>query len=154
VIRPIADAERTAVDLPALVTGLFSEHGLLAQGQRFEYRPEQQTMAAAVARALHRQDHLAIEAGTGVGKSYAYLFPAVLHALVSRKRAVVSTHTINLQEQLLDTDIPFVQQTLRQLRDARLFAALADENGQPPAEITFRAAPGAAGAGKDNSPGL
>ncbi len=138
-IRPLSDAEASVINLPALVTGLFAPDGLLAHSPRFEYRPQQQEMASAVARALQTQNHLAIEAGTGIGKSYAYLFPAVLHALASRKRAVISTHTINLQEQLLDKDIPFVQQTLRPFRDPKLLRALADEDGKPPEEITFRA---------------
>ncbi len=69
-------------------------------------------MTEAIAAALQRSDHLAVEAGTGVGKSYAYLVPAILQAVTHKKRAVVSTHTINLQEQLLDKDIPFLQKVL------------------------------------------
>jgi ATP-dependent DNA helicase DinG len=139
-IRPISDAERDTPDLPKLASEIFSSSGLLAHSRKFEFRPQQQEMAVAVARAFQQDEHLAIEAGTGVGKSYAYLIPAVLHALASRKRAVVSTHTINLQEQLLEKDIPFVQQTLRTLNDPQFLRALADEDGHAPTEITFRAA--------------
>lgn len=139
-IRPLTDAERNAPDLPELVREIFSPHGLLSHSKKFEFRPQQQEMAVAVARAFQQEEPLAIEAGTGVGKSYAYLIPAVLHALVSRKRAVVSTHTINLQEQLLDKDIPFVQQMLRRFDDPRFLSALADEEGNAPKEIAFRAA--------------
>src|SRR5216684_6754848 len=69
-------------------------------------------MAVAVARALEGERHLVIEAGTGIGKSIAYLVPAVLFALEQRKKAIVSTHTINLQEQLLYTDIPILKKIL------------------------------------------
>lgn len=72
----------------------------------FEERGEQITMARAVVEALNRSDRLIVEAGTGVGKSLAYLLPAALHALKNNKRVVVSTNTINLQEQLVAKDIP------------------------------------------------
>ena len=62
----------------------------------------------AVARALQNREHLAVEAGTGVGKSLAYLIPAILFAILHRKKAVVSTHTINLQEQLTEKDLPML----------------------------------------------
>ena len=87
----------------------FGPGGLLAKSSQFEYRPQQQTMAAAVAKALHDRSHLIVEAGTGVGKSLAYLLPAVIHALADNRKALISTHTINLQEQLFYKDIPLVQ---------------------------------------------
>ena len=62
--------------------------------------PSSNSMATAVAKTLRDGRHLVVEAGTGVGKSLAYLAPAVLYALENKKKAVVSTHTINLQEQL------------------------------------------------------
>jgi ATP-dependent DNA helicase DinG len=65
-------------------------------------------MAVAVARALQNREHLAVEAGTGVGKSLAYLVPAILFAIARKKKAVVSTHTINLQEQLTEKDLPML----------------------------------------------
>src|SRR5206468_1139175 len=80
--------------------------------KNFEYRPQQQQMAVAVARALEKQEHLAVEAGTGVGKSLAYLVPAILFAVADRKKAVVSTHTINLQEQLTEKDLPMLEKVL------------------------------------------
>src|SRR3954468_2987391 len=79
---------------------MFSPTGLLAKAKNFEYRAEQQQMAMAVAKALSEERHLVVEAGTGVGKSLAYLVPAVLWALEKKKKAVISTYTINLQEQL------------------------------------------------------
>ncbi len=87
----------------------FGPGGILDRSKTFEYRPQQQTMAAAVARACHDRSHLIVEAGTGVGKSLAYLIPSVLHALEEGRKALISTHTINLQEQLFYKDIPLVQ---------------------------------------------
>jgi ATP-dependent DNA helicase DinG len=94
------------------VRTIFSEEGLLAKAKNFEFRPQQQEMAVAVAQALEEERHLVLEAGTGVGKSLAYLAPAVLFALEQKKKAIVSTYTINLQEQLLHKDIPILQKIL------------------------------------------
>src|SRR3954462_4047046 len=69
-------------------------------------------MAVAVATALSEDRHLVVEAGTGVGKSLAYLVPAVVWAHEKKKKAVISTYTINLQEQLAFKDIPIVQKLL------------------------------------------
>ena len=80
-------------------------------GEEFPYepRPQQLEMAEAIADAIEEPHHLAVEAGTGVGKSFAYLVP-LIHAAVSRNiQAVVSTYTISLQEQLISKDIPFLQ---------------------------------------------
>jgi ATP-dependent DNA helicase DinG len=94
------------------VRSLFSKEGLLSRARNFEYRPEQQEMAVAVARALEEERHLVVEAGTGVGKSIAYLAPSILYAIQEKKKAIVSTHTINLQEQLLHKDIPILKKVL------------------------------------------
>src|ERR1041384_5187279 len=91
---------------------IFSENGLLSKATNFEFRPQQQAMAVAVAQALEEDRHLVVEAGTGVGKSLAYLVPAILFALEQKKKAIISTHTINLQEQLLHKDIPILEKTL------------------------------------------
>ena len=91
----------------------FSPTGLLSGGRGFEYRPQQQQMAVAVAAALENRDALLVEAGTGVGKSLAYLIPAVRYALEHNRKAVISTHTINLQEQLFHKDIPTVRKALQ-----------------------------------------
>jgi len=99
-------------DLVEQVANIFSENGLLSRARNFEYRPQQQQMAIAVAKALVRGEHLAVEAGTGVGKSLGYLIPAILYAVPNRKKAIISTHTINLQEQLIDKDLPMLQQIL------------------------------------------
>src|ERR1700758_4657854 len=94
------------------VHAFFSENGPLSKATNFEFRPQQQEMAAAVARALEEERHLVVEAGTGVGKSLAYLTPAILLALEQHKKAIVSTHTINLQEQLLHKDVPILKKVL------------------------------------------
>jgi ATP-dependent DNA helicase DinG len=99
-------------DLVTEVDEIFSEAGLLSKAKNFEYRAEQRQMAIEVARALAHGSHLVVEAGTGVGKSLAYLIPSVLYAVRTRRKALICTHTINLQEQLILKDIPLVQKLL------------------------------------------
>ncbi len=99
-------------ELVARTRQIFSAAGLFSKASNFEFRPQQQEMAVAVANALHRGEHLVVEAGTGVGKSLAYLVPAILYAVGNQKKAIISTHTINLQEQLSQKDLPMLQQIL------------------------------------------
>src|SRR4051812_41173341 len=80
----------------------------------YEPRPEQVAMAEAVARAIQGGGHLMVEAGTGVGKSFAYLVPAILAAAEEGLKVVVSTHTISLQEQLMTKDLPFLRAVMPQ----------------------------------------
>jgi ATP-dependent DNA helicase DinG len=81
----------------------------------YEPRGQQIAMAKAVAEAIARPEHLMVEAGTGVGKSFAYLVPAILAATADKDcRVVVATHTISLQEQLISKDIPFLQRIMPQ----------------------------------------
>src|SRR5438093_5641268 len=94
------------------VHAFFSDNAPLSKAKNFEFRLQQQEMAARVAQALEEERHLVIEAGTGVGKSLAYLVPSVLFAIERHKKAIVSTHTINLQEQLLHKDIPILKKVL------------------------------------------
>ncbi|HEY9172902.1 MAG TPA: DEAD/DEAH box helicase, partial [Verrucomicrobiae bacterium] len=108
----VIEPQAAGGDLVAQVEHIFSPSGVLAQAKNFEYRPQQQAMAVAVAQALQNREHLAVEAGTGVGKSLAYLIPAILFAVAQRKKAVVSTHTINLQEQLTEKDLPLLARVL------------------------------------------
>lgn len=100
-------------DLVYQVERIFSPSGILSRASNFEFRPQQQQMAVAVARALEQGQHLAVEAGTGVGKSLAYLVPSILFAVANKKKAVISTHTINLQEQLTRNDLPLLEKVLR-----------------------------------------
>jgi ATP-dependent DNA helicase DinG len=108
----IALKDSLGSDFVERVRAIFAADGLLARARNFEYRPEQQAMAAAVAETLEEERHLVVEAGTGVGKSLAYLVPAVLFAIEQKKKAIISTQTINLQEQLLHKDIPIVKKIL------------------------------------------
>jgi ATP-dependent DNA helicase DinG len=101
------------------VVDILGAGGAIARRLRdYEPRPEQLEMALAVESALQNRHHLVAEAGTGVGKSFAYLIPAILAAQAERgsenkkRRIIVSTHTISLQEQLIAHDIPFLQSVL------------------------------------------
>jgi DNA polymerase-3 subunit epsilon/ATP-dependent DNA helicase DinG len=78
----------------------------------YEFRPQQVAMLHAVAEALSIGRHLLVEAGTGTGKSMAYLIPAALWAIENDSRVVISTNTINLQDQLINKDIPDLQDAL------------------------------------------
>lgn len=89
-------------------------------GDRYEVRGEQLQMAEAVDAALDHGTSLAVEAGTGVGKSFAYLLPAIRRVVEHDERVVISTHTISLQEQLIEKDIPL----LRAVIDAEFSAVL------------------------------
>lgn len=111
---------------PAAVDQVFAERGKLAQcHSAYEKRDQQLQMAREVARAFNRGEHLMIEAGTGTGKSIAYLAPAALWALSNGQRVTVSTQTINLQEQLLKNDLPLV----RAIAGGELRAALMKGRG-------------------------
>ncbi|HAJ35283.1 MAG TPA: DNA polymerase III subunit epsilon [Chloroflexi bacterium] len=106
-----AEDERHSVTVsPQLVEEFFAAGGPLQAmlGAAFERRSGQVTMARQVLEAFNQGDHLLVEAGTGTGKSLAYLLPAALWAIANDARVVIATNTINLQEQLLEKDIPQV----------------------------------------------
>ncbi len=96
------------------VRAILADDGPVARalGESYEPRPEQIEMAAAVARALDDRAHLMAEAGTGVGKSFAYLVPAALRCVERGETVVVATNTISLQEQLVTKDVPLIQHAL------------------------------------------
>ncbi|MCJ7622616.1 MAG: DEAD/DEAH box helicase family protein, partial [Anaerolineaceae bacterium] len=95
------------------ITEILSPGGLFSQYlENFESRNEQIEMLQAVSTAISESQHLMVEAGTGIGKSYAYLVPAALWSTKNNLRMVISTNTINLQDQLMDKDIPDVRQAL------------------------------------------
>ena len=109
---PPAPTPRIQVE-PSAVNEIFAEQGKLGTiVDHYEPRAQQLDMAHEVTRALNHGDHIMIEAGTGTGKSLAYLLPAALWAAKNSQRVVVSTQTINLQDQLLKNDIPLVKQAL------------------------------------------
>ena len=92
---------------------IFGRDGLIAHAHPdYEYRPGQIQMAEAVLRAFEEKRHLIVEAGTGTGKTLAYLVPAIAAAVGRGSRVIISTGTKNLQEQLMEKDIPFLQDVL------------------------------------------
>ena len=107
-----SDSRLSSLDEDKIVSLLGGQGPFAQRFPGFELRPEQEEMLAGVTRAIYRSHHLAVEGGTGVGKSIAYLIPAVLFAVSQGQRVVVSTNTINLQEQLLRKDIPAVLEVL------------------------------------------
>jgi len=95
------------------IEDIFGTKGPIAKHHpAFEARQGQVRMANAVAEALTQERHLVVQAGTGLGKTFGYLVPAIVYARAERKRIVVSTKTISLQEQLFKKDIPFLHQAL------------------------------------------
>jgi ATP-dependent DNA helicase DinG len=96
-----------------LMEEIFGRDGLIARAHpEYEYRPGQIEMAEAVLRAFEEKRHLIVEAGTGTGKTLAYLVPAIAAATARGSRVIISTGTKNLQEQLMEKDIPFLQHVL------------------------------------------
>ncbi len=91
---------------PELVPYLFAADGVLTAALDLEHRPQQEAMARAVAAAQSADEPLLFEAGTGVGKSLAYLLPGIIQAVDQQRQLIVSTHTIALQEQLDKKDLP------------------------------------------------
>ena len=114
--RPLRPNQETRPVGADFVASLLEAGGAMSRAiPEFEERPEQVAMARAVAGAINENKRLIVEAGTGVGKTLAYLLPAALYALENNKRVVVSTNTINLQEQLLNKDVPLAVQALQGL---------------------------------------
>ena len=108
---------------PAVTGRLFAEAGLVASVLDLEHRPEQAHMARAVAKAFADDAALAFEAGTGVGKSLAYLLPGIVHAVDQSRQLIVSTHTISLQEQLEAKDLPLCRRILAGAPETAPYAA-------------------------------
>src|ERR1041385_1024816 len=102
---------RKAASPSCTLTEILGPGGAIARrlGSSYEHRPQQLEMASAVQSACAEGHHLLVEAGTGVGQSFAYLLPAIDYAVKKKKRVVISTHTISLQEQLIEKDIPLIQ---------------------------------------------
>lgn len=95
------------------IAALIEEKGVLARSiPGYEHRPQQVVVTRAVVNAFNESQHLMIEAGTGTGKSIAYLIPAIKWAAANQTRVVISTQTLNLQEQLLHKDVPLIYDAL------------------------------------------
>ncbi|MDR1011662.1 MAG: ATP-dependent DNA helicase, partial [Opitutaceae bacterium] len=108
---------------PRLAARIFAAGGWLQSGLKLEHRPQQETMARTVASAMKAGEPLLFEAGTGVGKSLAYLIPGIIHAIDQSRQLVVSTHTIALQEQLETKDIPHCRRIFSSRPELKKYAA-------------------------------
>ncbi len=115
VVEPFVGEEQKKLDIEELKR-LLIPNGEVAKtmGSQYEQRPEQLDMIEAVAFAFNEELISLVEAGTGTGKTLAYLIPAIRWSLLNGERIVVSTNTINLQEQLIGKDIPLVHSSLTQ----------------------------------------
>lgn len=123
--KPDPEPEPDETSSPLTTIDVLGPQGHIARRlPKYEHRPEQLQMAQAVEKAIKTRQHLIVEAGTGVGKSFAYLIPAILAATANqgkrddegqrpkKKPIIISTHTIALQEQLIGRDIPFLNAVL------------------------------------------
>ena len=108
---------------PELAAKIFAEGGWLQKGLSLEHRPQQEQMARAVAVAMKADTPLLFEAGTGVGKSLAYLLPGIIHAVDQTRQLIVSTHTIALQEQLEAKDLPLCRRVFKSTPALEKYAA-------------------------------
>ncbi|MDQ8205092.1 helicase C-terminal domain-containing protein [Pelagicoccus sp. SDUM812003] len=99
------ESAQSSVFLPDLVARIFKEGGWLQSAMGLEHRPQQEQMARSVAAGMHLDEPLIFEAGTGVGKSLAYLLPGIIHATETQRPCVISSNTIALQEQLEQKDL-------------------------------------------------
>ncbi|OGU17621.1 MAG: helicase [Geobacteraceae bacterium GWC2_53_11] len=107
VVAPFTEKKGELLSLEE-ISRVFANDGMMAHLKGYEQRDEQVRMAFAVAEAFNKDRVVLVEAGTGTGKSLAYLIPAILWAVRNNERIVVSTNTINLQEQLIRKDLPFL----------------------------------------------
>ncbi len=112
-------AESRAVEL---ATKIFAADGLLAATLNLAHRPQQDQMARTVAAAMQDDVSLLFEAGTGVGKSLAYLVPGIIHAVDQSRQLIVSTHTISLQEQIEKKDLPLCRRLFRESKPLERYA--------------------------------
>ena len=136
---PVDAAELAAMLKPG---GAFS-----AAFPGYEFRPPQVDMLEAVAGAFNQSHHLMVEAGTGTGKSVAYLLPAIAYAAKNNARVVISTNTINLQDQLFRKDLPDLERVLwaaNRARPATLPRGAAEGPEQLPVPAPLLGAQGAA----------
>ncbi len=109
----LPDAE-PEIDLHQECSNFFAPGGKLASiaainGRPAEERPQQLSMALAIADALQKGENLCVEAPTGIGKSFAYLIPLIYRSQICRRPSLISTETINLQQQLIEKDLPFLK---------------------------------------------
>ncbi|GAX62178.1 ATP-dependent helicase [Candidatus Scalindua japonica] len=109
-----------------LIEDVLGKNGVIAKKSgSYELRPEQLDMALAIEKAIEDNKHLIVEAGTGVGKSMAYLLPFIFWSVINNKKVIISTHTKTLQEQLIKKDLPFLRNALKSVN---VFADTRDNN--------------------------
>ena len=111
-VEPLAPADIVPLDVNELAAHIEDGGAVAAMMAEFRVRPSQVAMLRSVAASFNNDAVLAAEAGTGVGKSFAYLIPAVAWAAANRERVVIATATINLQQQLIEKDLKTVQKAL------------------------------------------
>ena len=109
---PVPRESPAPMDIQVIVDMLHPDGNFGRQFPDYEYRQEQVDMLVAVAEALNSGEHLIVEAGTGTGKSVGYLLPAAFWSTLNGRRVMVATATINLQDQLINKDIPELQRIL------------------------------------------
>ena len=115
--HPISPPDRPIAEKLPTLRAFFSPGGTLAKSSlAFEHRPGQYEMAQAIEKAIEEKRHLIVEAGTGTGKTLAYLLPALRFARERHQRVIISTGTKNLQEQLYFKDVPFLETILGPLK--------------------------------------
>ena len=107
----------------ALVDNIFKEGGYLQTEMQLDHRAEQADMAASVATSLESDQPLLFEAGTGVGKSLAYLIPGIIHSFNSERPFIVSSHTISLQEQIREKDLKICRNLFTKVPELRRYGA-------------------------------
>ena len=112
-----------------LIEDVLGKNGVIANKLgSYELRPQQLDMALAIEKAIEENKHLIVEAGTGVGKSMAYLIPFIFWSVKNNKKVIISTHTKTLQEQLIKKDLPFLRNALKSVN---IFADVSDNNSHP-----------------------
>lgn len=104
-----------------IVESIFKKGGYLQNEFSMEYRPQQERVAMKIAEMIENDSHLLAEAGTGVGKSLAYLIPGIIFSVLSGRKFIVSTHTKNLQDQLINKDVKFCKELFKRIPELNKF---------------------------------
>ncbi len=117
-----AESRSPPVSLSEIATRVFGEGGWLQSALSLEHRPEQSAMAEAVSRSMQEDQPLIFEAGTGVGKSLAYLIPGIIHSIESRRPCIVSSNTIALQEQIESKDLSLCRTLFKKVQELEKYA--------------------------------
>ncbi|WPJ95311.1 ATP-dependent DNA helicase [Coraliomargarita algicola] len=106
-----------------LIESIFKQGGYLQTEMQLDHRPEQAAMALSVASSLESDQPLLFEAGTGVGKSLAYLVPGIIHSINSERPFIISSHTISLQEQIREKDLKICRKLFTKVPELRRYGA-------------------------------